>query len=173
MIHLSRSLAVAFGLTLAVIGAASAQPANVPQDAGTRFVDEDGCAWQRLDIGGETAWAAVIGPDREQVCEPVTDPVAVPTETVAAKSKRVQRDPKFPAVGYHIQVGAFREAENAERTILRLQAANLNALRQSFVRTDRALQIIYAGPFPTAESAAMARAQIRAMGYGDAFVWEP
>ncbi|MEM8555976.1 MAG: SPOR domain-containing protein [Pseudomonadota bacterium] len=162
------ALVMTFGLPMT----AHAQPTNVPPDAGDRFVDTDGCAWQRLEIGGQVAWAAVLGQDREQVCIAPDKSVAAPTAQ-AVEPAPMRRSPVFPSDGYHIQVGAFRDPANASAAVDQLMAQGLAVLTQTRGRHSAPLQVVYTGPFATEATAHTIRQTVRRLGYSDAFIWHP
>lgn len=76
---------------------AQAQPAETPPaDIGGTYVDSVGCAWQRVAIGEQVAWAALIGAGGAQICDlapsvavapNVPDPVTAEVETAASATE--------------------------------------------------------------------------------------
>ncbi|WP_172330454.1 SPOR domain-containing protein [Mangrovicoccus sp. HB161399] len=101
-------------------------------------------------------------------------PAAAPAKAKAHAVRQPSRvrSPQFPEPGLYIQVAAFREMPNAERTVRWLQGLGLPALRQDFPRRQGALRLIYAGPFADAAAADAGMAAIRGLGFRDAFVWD-
>lgn len=172
----------------------AAQPADTPPaDVGGTFVDRTGCAWQRVVIGEEVSWAALIAADGAQLCglaptvaasapvdatasdaeataqsaEPAPAAVTKWTQS-ASKAKR----PNFPQPGYYVQIGAFSRADYTERAIGFLQGKGFSALQATY-RGRTPLQVIYAGPFASRAEADIARRAARQNGYRDAFIWDP
>ncbi len=228
----TRRLGAAMAVILAQ--AAAAQPgADAPPGAGGSFLDDAGCAWQKVEIGERVLWAALIGPGGSQLCDPQKAAPAADAGTVAAMAEaapgegdaRVPEDPppqpaaavlatappagaavagaagssaglsaeasaaakpkshvsrqpsrvrspQFPQPGLYIQVAAFREMPNAERTVRWLQGLGLPALRQDFPRRQGVLRLIYAGPFADPAAADAGMAAVRGLGFRDAFVWD-
>lgn len=184
--------ALAVGLAIWA-GAAAAQPAD--GDA-LRFADDEGCVWLRVEIGDAVAWAAAIGEDGDQICEPelagaAEDPAAdsqdastpenagAAIEAAPAASpvvREARRGPKggapvFPAPGHYVQVGAFAEPENAARVVVLLHGAGYGVLKQDFHLRAGLLRALFAGPFATRDEAEAARALARENGMGDALIW--
>ncbi|MCB5408499.1 SPOR domain-containing protein [Pseudogemmobacter faecipullorum] len=67
---------------------------------------------------------------------------------------------------HFIQVGSFGVPANAAGTEGRLRGAGLPVARN----VQRGLQVVFAGPFASADEARMALAQVRALGFGDAIL---
>ncbi len=68
--------------------------------------------------------------------------------------------------GARVQVGSFGVASNAHRLVARLKAHGLPAGTHS----ARGLMVVTVGPFASGSSAHQALSQVRAMGFGDAFL---
>jgi len=68
--------------------------------------------------------------------------------------------------GLRVQVGSFSVPANAHRLVSRLQAHGLPASQQ----TARGLRVVSVGPFSGGAEAQSALAQVRAMGFHDAFL---
>ncbi|WP_138470995.1 SPOR domain-containing protein [Poseidonocella sp. HB161398] len=139
------------------------------------YLDAAGCAWRKLEIGGAPYWAMMIGPQGAQLCaslEEAPPPVAAAADGSQEARPSRARSPQFPVPGIYIQVAAFREMENAAQAVIWLRGSGLSALRQDFPRYDGALRVIYAGPFADPEAASAAMAEVRRLGFRDAFVWD-
>ncbi len=156
----------ALALGLLVIPAA----ADLPPEGwtGTRWIDAQGCAHQRAELGERVLWAQVLSADGRPSCGFVptrqrADDLAL-LPLIPAPVGRAA--PVFPAPGAWAQVGAYSQGANAERVLGRLAAEGLGAAR---AETDR-LIILYAGPIPAGEETA-ALARLRAAGFRDAFLW--
>ncbi len=67
---MSPRILIAAAILAASALAARAGPAELPPEgfAGDRYVDSRGCAFQRAEIAGQTAWAAVLDAARAPLC---------------------------------------------------------------------------------------------------------
>lgn len=78
---------------------AVAQPSETPPPGvGGTYIDRAGCAWQRVDIGGQVAWAALNGADGAQLCNmapsvPETTSATDGAETAAPPTQQSETTP--------------------------------------------------------------------------------
>jgi cell division septation protein DedD len=85
-------------------------------------------------------------------------------------STRAAPPPAPKAVtGRFVQVGAFADPANADRTIRRLQAAGLPVSIQRSSSKGKPVQVILAGPFGNAAALSQGLGAARAAGFRDAF----
>lgn len=75
----------------------------------------------------------------------------------------------IPAGARYVQLGSFRQAQNADRAAQRVTALGYQALRGRDRIDGREVQFIMAGPFDDRESIVRALDAIRRAGYSDAF----
>jgi hypothetical protein len=167
--------ALACGLLLWT-GAAAAEPAEPPPPdyAAAEYVDSAGCVFQRVDIGSRAIWGARLGADGQPVCgiAPSVAPPGLSDALPEVPPNRRNRAPAFPEPGNYVQVGAFGQRGNADKVVQRLQLRQLPVLRQDFPRGRGILRVLFAGPFPDADTTREALETVREMGFGDAFVWQ-
>jgi len=158
---------VLLGLFALLPAAALADAPDVPADfTGPSWVDAAGCAWQRATMNGDTVWAQWLDADKAPICD--RTPTALPkvkAKIIARNAKG--RNPVFPAPGTYIQVAAFANLANAEKTQRELAANGWGVLRQDWPKW----RVVYAGPFPDAAATAAALDKVHAMGFGDALTW--
>lgn len=162
------AMIAAFSVMMAAkLAVAQPLPAEVPPAdySGRDYVDSRGCTFQRLVFNGTVAWVALLGADGAQVCTPVAaEPQASPPAEGAAPEKasapEVKDGPK-PAVspalpkGYWVQVGAFRQAANAERTVAQLKELGFPTL--TWPAKAGQLTAALAGPFADRSAAGEAQ----------------
>lgn len=72
--------------------------------------------------------------------------------------------------GRFVQIGSFAQRENAGRAIQRLQGMGLPVQVSRSTLRGKAVQVVSAGPFASAQQAAEALRHLRAAGYGDAIL---
>lgn len=156
-------------------GAAPAGPLEPPPDGfvSPLFVDTAGCAFARVELGGETLWAGLTGREGAPVCGQVPSlaPITRADDLPAIAPNRSGTAPVFPAPGSYAQVGAFTGSKKADAVTAQLQALGLPVLRQDFPRGARPMRVLFVGPFPDEATAARAKAALRRLGYADAFLW--
>lgn len=94
-------------------------------------------------------------------------------KTPAATGKPAAARPAAPAMipagARYVQLGSFRQAQNADRAAQRVTALGYQALRGRDRVDGREVQFIMAGPFDDRESIVRALDAIRRAGYSDAF----
>lgn len=94
-------------------------------------------------------------------------------KTPAATGKPAAARPTGPAMipagARYVQLGSFRQAQNADRAAQRVTALGYQALRGRDRVDGREVQFIMAGPFDDRESIVRALDAIRRAGYSDAF----
>jgi SPOR domain len=117
---------------------------------GQSYIDSRGCMFLRAGEDGHVVWLPRIGRDRRAMCG----------FAPAGPGRAAQ---------FHVQVGTFGVPANAEGVMAALQAAGLSAGLEKIILDGRDLQIVLAGPFADAASAAAALETIRA-AFPDAFV---
>lgn len=112
----------------------------------------------------------------------VDAPVARAVAPVAAPIARVSTmsAPAAPAVAAapvpqgqaprYVQIGSFALAAHASSASAQVQALGLPAAKGQMTRGGAVLQIVYAGPFASAEAAALALQQLKAAGFRDAMI---
>lgn len=136
--------------------------------AGTRWVDEAGCLFQRAELGDRVLWGEVLTATGAPLCG------LTPTRLSASDLALVPRIPApeggaapvFPAPGAYAQVGAFGSPANAERALALIGETGLAAVRAEI----GALTVLYVGPLAaTTQDADLAR--LRGLGFADAFLW--
>lgn len=164
-----------FGMALAAGPMAlCAGPAELPPDGFGRaeFVDSTGCAYWRMTVGEETAWAARIGTDGAPVCgmEPSVPPPGLSDLLTSIPPHRKGSVPRFPEDGRYAQVASFRTSKKADEITGLLQAEGLTVLRQDFPRRSGGLRVLFIGPLGDEESAQDALRSIRRLGFRDAFL---
>ncbi len=99
--------------------------------------------------------------------------VVVSTKGQAATAPVQKKQASKKAVGKggaYIQVGTFGVPANADGAASRLQNAGLPVARSKISSGGKAMQIVLAGPFSTAEDAQVALSMARRAGFGDAFI---
>lgn len=164
--------------TSLVLGASAAlaQPAEPPPAdyASDSYTDSKGCHFQRVIFGEETRWAGLVGQDGQPVCDEVPVASETPAEEIAAiPPNRSGERPGFPAAGSYVQVGTFFQRSKADETAAQLQGRGLPVLRQDFRRSGgRFMRVLYVGPLGPGLETQDALSFVRAIGFGDAFVWE-
>lgn len=85
-------------------------------------------------------------------------------------STRTAPQPQVQATAHrYVQVGTFSDPANARGAVARLQALGLPVGLGTVTRNGRALQVVAAGPFDSANGLTGALAQVRAAGFSDAF----
>lgn len=89
--------------------------------------------------------------------------------TAPVQQKQVNKKPAAKG-GAYIQVGTFGVPANADGAASRLQGAGLPVARAKITSGGKAMQIVLAGPFSTAEDAQVALSMARRVGFGDAFI---
>lgn len=89
--------------------------------------------------------------------------------TAPVQKKQVSKKPAAKG-GAYIQVGTFGVPANADGAASRLQGAGLPVARAKITSGGKAMQIVLAGPFSTAEDAQVALSMARRAGFGDAFI---
>ncbi len=98
---------------------------------------------------------------------------AQPQRQVAAQPRVSTRatPPSAPkaVTGRFLQVGAFADPANAQRTIRRLQAAGLPVSIQRSSSKGKPVQVILAGPFANAAALSQGLTAARAAGFREAF----
>jgi hypothetical protein len=72
--------------------------------------------------------------------------------------------------GAYVQVGTFGQPANADGAASRLQGMGLPVARSKITSGGKAMQIILAGPFASADDAQTALSMARRAGFGDAFL---
>jgi SPOR domain len=118
--------------------------------AGHSYVDSRGCMFLRAEDDGHIIWLPRIGRERKAMCG-------------------FAPNGPGPAAQFYVQVGTFGVPANAAGVMAALQAAGLPAGQEKTVLYGGELQIVLAGPFADAASAAAALDTIRA-AFPDAFV---
>ena len=76
---------------------------------------------------------------------------------------------KAAVSGRFVQAASFRTAANATRAAASLKAAGLPVQISSLMQNGKSLQIVWAGPFATAQALTDGLAKTRASGFADAF----
>lgn len=89
--------------------------------------------------------------------------------TAPVQKKQVSKKPVAKG-GAYIQVGTFGVPANADGAASKLQGAGLPVARAKITSGGKALQIVLAGPFSSAEDAQTALSLARRAGFGDAFI---
>lgn len=85
-------------------------------------------------------------------------------------STRTAPQPQVQATTHrYVQVGTYSDPANARAAAARLQALGLPVGLGTVTRNGRALQVVAAGPFDSANGLTGALAQVRAAGFSDAF----
>ncbi|QIE41976.1 SPOR domain-containing protein [Rhodobacteraceae bacterium SC52] len=152
-------------------GSAMAQPAETPpaEFDGASYVDSAGCAFQRAELDGKTVWAQWLDGAGAPRCglEP-TVPQSASEALPRIPPSRAGAIPDFPVSGFYVQLGAFTGARRADRITTDLTGLGYSLLRQDFPR----LFVLFAGPFPDAQTASDARIDLRGRGFPDAFLRE-
>lgn len=123
------------------------------------------------DLATQVRAAVPVG-DRATVSTSGTQK-AKPQRQVAAAPRVSTRAtaPSAPKAltGRFVQVGAFADPANAERTIRRLQAAGLPVSVQRSSSKGKPVQVILAGPFGNAATLSQGLTAARSAGFRDAF----
>ena len=142
---------------LAAAGAA-AGPAEPPPEgfAGATWVDSQGCAFQRVEVGEAVVWADRLSAQGAPVCglTPSRSDLSPSDALPEIPPKRRGGAPVFPAPGVYAQIGAFTGKARADALVTALQASGVAVLRQDFSRNGALLRVIYAGPLGTGAEAA-------------------
>ena len=94
---------------------------------------------------------------------------ATPRVSTRAAAPTPAPAPARQIAGRFVQVGAFADPANAQRTIQRLQAAGLPVSVQRSSSKGKPVQVILAGPFETQGALAQGLDRSRAAGFRDAF----
>jgi len=89
--------------------------------------------------------------------------------SVSGKSVSAPATVAMPRAAEFVQVGTYGHAENADQARARLNMLGLPVAASQVVQGGRALQIIYAGPFDSAEALRAALSAVRGAGFRDAF----
>jgi len=169
---MSRVLAIACALGIpaaALSQPAAPAPAPAPDYSGAVYADGRGCAFQRAEIGGEVVWAERLDANGAPLCGLApTDGVSGSPAVAPVPPHRRGSVPDLPAAGRYAQVAAFRDLAEADALTTQLQVLGFAVLRQDFAR--QGLRVIFAGPLGDRMSAEAALADIRALGYADAFL---
>jgi len=166
-----RALALAALVAVVRAGAAAAQPAPPPPAGypGPVYVDGQGCAFQRAEIGESVLWAARLAADGAPRCGLTPSAGVSGSDAVTAiPPHRRGQAPAFPEPGRYVQIAAFRDTVRADALVTRLMLRGLPVLRQDF--GGGGLRVILAGPLGDARAAAATLAELRAMGHADAFL---
>ena len=85
------------------------------------------------------------------------------------QAQPVTRQPAATAASY-VQVGAFGVSANAEAVKARLRALGLPVSTAKTTRKGKVVQVVYAGPFGSADEARSALGMARSAGFGDAIL---
>lgn len=109
----------------------------------------------------------VLTRKKKMVAVPPAAKVTLSTKGQAATAP-VQK-PVAKGAAY-IQVGTFGVAANADGASARLKGIGLPVARAKITAGGKAMQIVLAGPFGSAEDAAVALGMARRAGFGDAFI---
>jgi cell division septation protein DedD len=94
---------------------------------------------------------------------------ATPRVSTRAAAPAPAPAPARQIAGRFVQIGAFADPANAQRTIQRLQAAGLPVSVQRSSSKGKPVQVILAGPFETQGALAQGLDRSRAAGFRDAF----
>ena len=97
----------------------------------------------------------------------------VPAKAVVARASPAAKPAVIAGAGagaYYVQVGTFGEPSNADGSSTRLKALGLPVSKGKVSSQGRSLQVVYAGPFPSALEARAALAVARSSGFSDAFL---
>ncbi len=78
--------------------------------------------------------------------------------------------PQAGAEGRFVQIGAFAVPANAQRTLARLREQGLPPQSRRVRHQGRMLELVYAGPFDSAETLQAALRTARALGFADAYI---
>ena len=112
-----------------------------------------------------TASTATISTSGTQKAKPQRQVAAAPRVSTRATPPAAPR----ALSGRFVQVGAFADPANAERTIRRLQAAGLPVSVQRSSSKGKPVQVILAGPFGNPAALSQGLGAARAAGFRDAF----
>lgn len=169
------------------------KPAAEKATAGTPTADKPTAAKTPADkaIAGKTpasktiadqsakkpAQTPAVGQPQPAAAKPSAGKTAVAAQSTgkapAATGKPATARPAGPAMipagARYVQLGSFRQAQNADRAAQRLTALGYQALRGRDRVDGREVQFIMAGPFDDRESIVRALDAIRRAGYSDAF----
>lgn len=107
------------------------------------------------------------------VAAPVAPLTAAPTARVSTMSAPAAAQAAPVAQGQvprYVQIGSFAVAANAAGASARIEGLGLPAAKSQITRGGTLLQVVYAGPFASAEAAALALQQLKAAGFRDAII---
>ena len=164
-----RALALILTAPTLLAGAQAQTPAELPPAGWTAqsYVDSAGCTFHRAELGGAVVWAQRLGPDGVPLCgQPPSVHASLSDALPAIPPSRRGAVPDFPEPGIYLQLGAFAATATADRVAADLAAQGYRIWRQDFPR----LRVLFAGPFADADTAAMARRDLRGRGFPDAFL---
>lgn len=182
--------AALFGLAVILAPAVRAdliQPAELPPAsyAGQQYVDSRGCMFVRAGSAGEVLWVPRVSREGVPACSsppsgqrvPIAEedgvqPLPAPAAKTTDASSGTAPAPAA-AGGYFVAVGSFAQPENAERAEARLLGLDYGVVRGRVQGASRTLITIFAGPFPTGDTAASALQALRAAGFPDAMLVGP
>ena len=91
-------------------------------------------------------------------------------QTTVSTMSAPETAPRPGDAGLRVQIGTFGQPGNAQGAAARLAALGLPVAMGHLTRGGHALQVVYAGPFGSAEAAGAALSAVQAAGFSDAFV---
>jgi hypothetical protein len=169
-------------------GAEPIRPAELPPSdyAGQQYVDSRGCMFVRAGTDGKVVWVPRVSREGVPICDnppsghrvPVAEevgvqPVPSATASESGTGAAVSTGQATGSGGYFVAVGSFGVAANAAKAEARLAELDYQVIRGQVQGAASTLTTVFAGPFPDAEAAAMARDVLRAKGFPEAAVIRP
>ncbi|NJM84510.1 MAG: SPOR domain-containing protein [Tabrizicola sp.] len=154
------------------------QPAEPPPRdyRGQQYVDSRGCLFLRAGTEERVIWLPRVTRAGQPICgyPPSGNRVGIGDSAAAAAAP----PPKAPAAadqgqGVLVQVGRFVRLASAREAAKTVNGLGFPAQRSKVREGGTTYQIIYAGPFGSAEAAGEALAVIRRSGFADAAVVAP
>lgn len=119
----------------------------------------------QVRAGVPVAHRATVSTSGTQKAKPQRQVAAAPRVSTRATPPSAPK----AVTGRFVQVGAFADPANADRTIRRLQAAGLPVSIQRSSSKGKPVQVILAGPFANAAALSQGLGAARAAGFRDAF----
>jgi rare lipoprotein A len=143
---------------------------------GTAFVDVEvispasPSSGTELPVTTQVASAASVGvsnvPPVTAPVEPATAPVSAPAAAQSAAALPAMPPPAPVAAGhFYIQVGAFSQADNAQRVARKLRDAGLERVFTLAPAADQTLQRVRIGPIASVQQFDALIARLSALGY--------